>query len=92
MQRTAPRDLYDIWYLLEENGGNIEDYIFDFQKKAEHKKIDYAKLVEVVNNKEAIFRKQWEQQLINQIQDVPNFDDVWRQLGKHWKSFNKSVK
>ena len=91
IQRTAPRDLYDIWYLLEENGGNIEDYIHDFQKKAEYKKINHKTLVEVVAKKEAVFRKQWVEQIANQVQDVPDFDDVWRQLRKHWKRFRKSM-
>ncbi len=91
MQRSAPRDLYDIWYLLEENGGDIEDYIYDFQKKAERKEIDYSKLVEVVLKKESVFKKQWEEQLVNQVQNVPEFDNVWRHLGRHWKKFTKSL-
>jgi predicted nucleotidyltransferase component of viral defense system len=37
MQRTMPRDLYDLWYLFEIENFNIEEFIFDFKKKAEFK-------------------------------------------------------
>lgn len=35
MQRTEPRDLYDLWYLFEVEELNIEDFIYDFQEKVE---------------------------------------------------------
>jgi len=40
MQRTAPRDLYDIWFLIVKEGNNIEDYVSDFIKKANFKDIN----------------------------------------------------
>ncbi len=89
MQRTAPRDLYDLWYMFEENGNNIEDYIFDLQRKAEYKKLDYTKLVKIISAKEQTFKQQWESQLTNQIKDIPDFDEVLRGLGKHWRRFEK---
>lgn len=89
MQRTAPRDLYDLWFMFSENGNNIEDYIFDFQRKAEYKKLDYTQLVKIISAKEQTFKKQWESQLVNQIKEIPDFDEVWRTLGKHWRRFEK---
>lgn len=35
MQRTEPRDLYDIWYLFEVEKLDIKDFVFAFQEKAE---------------------------------------------------------
>lgn len=40
MQRTTPRDIYDLWYLFEIEGLDIEDYVFAFQNKAKHKGYD----------------------------------------------------
>ena len=91
MQRTMPRDLYDIYYLFEIENNAIEQYLLDFKKKAEFKKLNPSGLTEVVQNKKERFRKQWEENLVNQITDVPEFEDVWRRLGKHWKKFEKMV-
>jgi predicted nucleotidyltransferase component of viral defense system len=91
MQRTMPRDLYDVWYMFEMENLNIEDYIFDFQKKTEFKELDPNKLTQTVLAKEATFKAQWEKSLTQQIKDVPDFNLVWRSLGKHWKKFNKFI-
>lgn len=91
MQRTMPRDLYDNFYLFEIENNAIEQYLLDFKKKAEFKKLNPSELTEVVQNKKERFRKQWEENLVNQITDVPDFEDVWRRLGKHWKKFEKMV-
>ena len=89
MQRTAPRDLFDLWYMFAENGNNIEDYIFDFQRKAEYMKLDYTRFVKIISAKEQTFKRQWEFQLVNQIKEIPDFTEVWRGLGKHWRRFEK---
>jgi predicted nucleotidyltransferase component of viral defense system len=34
MQRTMPRDLYDIFYLFEIENNDIEQYLFNLKKKA----------------------------------------------------------
>ena len=90
IQRTMPRDIYDIWYLFEIENENIEDYIYDFRRKMEFKKLDPADLVNSVQNKMDRFKRQWNEHLINQIKDIPDFDDVWRRLSKHWKRFESS--
>lgn len=89
MQRTAPRDIYDLWYLFEIEGLDIEDYIFAFQKKATYKGYDPKELTAVVERKEKIFAKQWQKHLANQMTEIPAFNDVWRELGKHWRKFQK---
>lgn len=91
MQRTAPRDIYDLWYLFEVECENIEDYIFSFQEKASYMGYDPKRLVEVINQKEKTFEKHWRTHLANQMTDLPEFKDVWRELGKHWRKFQKSI-
>ena len=89
MQRTAPRDIYDLWYLLEIEGLNIEDYIFAFQDKAAHKGYDPQQLIITVEQKKNIFSKQWQEHLANQMREIPDFNIVWREMGKHWRKFQK---
>jgi len=91
MQRTMPRDLYDIWYMFEKENKDIKDYIFDFQEKTKFKKLDPNQFTQAILEKESTFRRQWETNLSQQIKDVPAFNDVWRTMGKHWKKFDKII-
>ncbi|MBN1116679.1 MAG: nucleotidyl transferase AbiEii/AbiGii toxin family protein [Bacteroidales bacterium] len=91
MQRTAPRDIYDLWFLFEIDGQNIEDHIFAFQDKAAHKGFDPDKLLKVIQQKEKIYSKHWNEHLSNQMTAIPDFKDVWRELGKHWRKFQKFI-
>lgn len=92
MQRTAPRDIYDLWYLFEVEGQDIEDHIFAFQDKANYKGYDPEELIEIIERKEKIFAKHWQEHLANQMTEIPDFNDVWRELGKHWRKFQKFMK
>lgn len=91
MQRTEPRDLYDLWYLFEYERKDIVDLIADLKVKAENKGLDPTKLIKAIESKEGTFKKQWDNRLVNQIHDLPNFDDVWRELGKHWRKYEKNI-
>ncbi len=91
MQRTAPRDIYDLWYLFEIEGQVLEDHVFAFQDKAKHKGYDPNKLTKVIEQKEKTFAKHWKDHLANQMTEIPDFNDVWRELGKHWRKFQKFI-
>ena len=92
IQRTMPRDLYDLWYLFEIENHSIEDYIPDFEIKKDYKGLKSQNLTDTVLKKKETFKSQWEKHLVNQINEIPNFEDVWRELGKHWRRFDKVVK
>ncbi len=92
MQRTAPRDIYDLWYLFHLERLNIEDYIFIFKDKAVYKGYDPKVLSKTVERKEKIFARQWRGHLSNQMSTLPEFEDVWRDLKKHWRIFQKFIK
>jgi predicted nucleotidyltransferase component of viral defense system len=92
MQRTMPRDLYDVWYLFEKENYKIEDYIIEFKKKTEFKDLDPNELTKTILSKNEIFKRQWENHLVNQIKEIPDFDEVWRTLGKHWRKLDKIIK
>lgn len=91
MQRTAPRDIYDLWYLFEVEGQDIEDHIFAFQDKTKHKGYDPNKLIKVIEQKEKTFAKHWKDHLSNQMTEIPDINDVWRKLGKHWRKFQRFI-
>ena len=91
MQRTAPRDIYDLWYLFEVEGQNIEDHVFAFQDKAKYKGYQPNELIKVLEQKEKTFSKHWKDHLANQMTEIPDFNDVWRELGKHWRKFQKFI-
>lgn len=89
IQRTEPRDLYDLWYMFEVDNLNIEEYIYTFQDKAIHKGYIPDQFAEKVLEKEQIFKKLWEKHLAYQLKNPAAFEDVWRDLGKHWRRFDK---
>lgn len=91
MQRTAPRDIYDLWYLFEVEGQDIEDHVFAFQEKANHKGYNPNEFTKVIEQKEKTFAKHWKEHLTNQMTEIPDFNDVWRELGKHWRKFQKFI-
>ena len=91
MQRTEPRDLYDTWYMFEVEGLDIEDYIYAFQDKAKHKGYDPDQLVSTVTDKERTFQRIWDQHLSVQIHNLPDFENVWRDLRKHWRKFSRFI-
>jgi predicted nucleotidyltransferase component of viral defense system len=83
--RTEPRDLYDFWYLTEEENFDIAKYFSEFQSKAQHKKQNSDKLLEKVLIKETRFRRDWEKKLSSQIHDIPDFDRVFRAVKRNLK-------
>jgi len=78
MGRTEPRDLYDVWWLLE--FGSLDPVILthDFMLKAGHKGHDPARLETMISRKESRFGSQWETRLAQQVRDLPPFDEVMR--------------
>lgn len=80
IQRTIPRDLYDVWYLTAHAGVDMEDVVFEFQAKAAHKGLNPAALLKVLETKEKKYQANWESSLQHQIGDLPEFEEVWRSL------------
>ena len=91
MQRTMPRDIFDLWYLFEKENQAIEDHIYAFQGKAIYKGYDPGELIKMVQVKEKIFARHWNGHLANQIKSIPDFSEVWRELGKHWRKYQKFI-
>ncbi|MFA4851329.1 MAG: nucleotidyl transferase AbiEii/AbiGii toxin family protein [Bacteroidales bacterium] len=85
MERTQPRDIYDLWFLLEVDNLDITEFSAEFSKKAKHKGFNPAELIEKVSAKEAKYKSMWETYLSNQVHDLPDFDGVFRDILKHFR-------
>ena len=88
MGRTEPRDLYDLWYLLEIEQLKVEYYWSEFVSKARHKGMDITQFTAKIGGKIQGFKARWEGSLASQIHSLPPFDQVIRELGKHFRKMN----
>lgn len=85
MGRTEPRDLYDFWYLMEIERVKIKDHWGEFERKAKHKGQNPDEFSAKVLKKENTFKRDWDKKLMNQIHDLPKFDDIMRETKRHLK-------
>ncbi len=83
MERTQPRDIYDLWYLFEHDEFTISQFATEFRKKVKHKNLNPDDFLNKVNEKEGKFKSMWEKYLSNQIHNLPDFDGIFRNLMKH---------
>jgi uncharacterized protein len=83
--RTQPRDVYDLWYLLEEEQVELEFLKPAFEQKAKHKGHQPSTFIATWNRKTKLFQTQWKQYLAHQIAELPNIESVWRALNRHFK-------
>ncbi|WP_052600178.1 nucleotidyl transferase AbiEii/AbiGii toxin family protein [Aureispira sp. CCB-QB1] len=91
MGRTTPRDLYDFDYITNTESIDLEDVIFEFERKAEHKGHIYTEFSEKVKSKETTLKKAWNNSLQHQIKDLPKFKDIWRGVKKQLRKFDKII-
>ena len=76
MQRMQARDFYDIWYLLEIHGMEIDFYLNEFEKKCANKSL---KLDERIPQ----YKGRWKGSLSEQIRNLPDFERVEREVQRH---------
>lgn len=87
MQRTQPRDYYDIWYLLEIEEMSIDFYEDEFTAKCESKGLDPKEFHEKLDRKILQYKARWEKSMSDQIKDLPPFDDVQREIKRYIKNW-----
>jgi len=80
MQRMQARDFYDIWYLLEIHGLEIDFYLNEFRAKCESKKINPSDFVKKLDQRLPQYKARWQKSMKEQIQDLPEFDQVEREV------------
>ena len=88
MQRTQARDFYDIWYLLENHGMDIDFYVNEFRNKCVSKDQNPSEFHKKLTAKLIQYKASWEKSMSDQIQNLPDFEQVEREVQRHMKKFN----
>jgi len=87
MQRMQARDFYDIWYLLEIHDMDVDFYINEFKTKCESKKVNPADFYKKLEQRLPQYKGRWQKSMNDQIQELPDFETVSREVMRHLKKF-----
>lgn len=85
MQRMQARDFYDIWYLLEEHGMDADFYVSEFEAKCKSKDLLHTDFSKKLNERLPQYKGRWKSSMSEQIKDLPDFDQVEREVQRHLK-------
>ena len=87
MQRTQPRDYYDIWYLVEIEGMDVEFHTNEFRNKCRSKDLKPEDFHKKLEQKLPQYKARWAKSMNDQIKDLPDFDQVQREVNRKIKNF-----
>lgn len=87
MQRMQARDFYDIWYLLEIHGMDIDFYVVEFRSKCKSKGIDPTEFYNKLEQRLPQYKGRWQSSMADQVQDLPDFDEALREVMRHLMKF-----
>lgn len=87
MQRMQARDFYDIWYLLEEYGMDADFYVSEFEAKCKSKDLIHTDFPKKLYERLPQYKGRWKSSMSEQIKDLPDFDQVAREVQRHLKNF-----
>jgi predicted nucleotidyltransferase component of viral defense system len=83
ISRTEPRDLYDVYWLLEQGDVDLVFIQANFDAKCRHKGQDPNRFEVALSKKERSFNKLWDLRLAVQVPDLPHLDEVMRAVRRH---------
>lgn len=85
MQRMQARDFYDLWYLLEEHGMEVNFYASEFKVKCENKNLKAEDFPTKLNERLPQYKGRWQSSMKEQINYLPDFEQVERETLRHLK-------
>lgn len=88
MQRMQARDFYDIWYLLEQHGMEVDFYMNEFETKCKSKELNHTDFLKKLAERLPQYKGRWQSSMSEQIKDLPDFDQVEREVQRHLKKLN----
>ncbi len=88
MQRMQARDFYDIWYLLEVHGMQADSYLSEFKAKCKSKNILHTDFPKKLAERLPQYKGRWRNSLSEQIKNLPDFDNVEREVQRHVRKLN----
>ena len=89
--RNEPRDIYDLWYLVSNNCLEYEYSAANIKAKGLYKGIPDFNFLEILARKESNYKNLWAKRLDTQMIELPEFDEVYRNLRKNLKSLSKAL-
>ena len=87
MQRMQPRDYYDIWYLVEVEGMEVEYFTNEFRNKCISKQQNPDDFHKKLEQKLPQYKARWKNSMSDQIKDLPDFEQVDREVSRKIKNF-----
>jgi uncharacterized protein len=78
--RNEPRDLYDLWYLLGSADLRIAEMRTELDAKLALRQRSVAGMEQAIDAKEDRLRRLWVARLSHQMNDLPPYDDVFREV------------
>jgi len=88
MQRMQARDLYDIWYLLDAEELDPAFLLVEFREKCTAKGLLPGEFHRKLSERLPQYRGRWSGSLKDQIRDLPDFEQVEREVMRNLKTFN----
>jgi predicted nucleotidyltransferase component of viral defense system len=85
MQRMQARDFYDIWYLLEVHEMEADYYVSEFEAKCKSKELMHTDFPKKLDERLPQYKGRWKSSMSEQIKDLPDFDQVEREVQRHLK-------
>jgi uncharacterized protein len=86
MQRMQPRDFYDIWYLLEVHGMDVDFYMNEFGNKCKSKELNPLDFKKKLTERIPQYKGRWAKSMNEQIHDLPDFEQVERETLRNLKN------
>ena len=78
--RNEPRDLYDLWYLLASSNLRVAEMRAELDTKLALRQRVVAGMEQAIATKEDRLRRLWAARLAHQMNQLPRFDDVFREV------------
>jgi predicted nucleotidyltransferase component of viral defense system len=85
MQRMQARDFYDIWFLLEQHNMDAAFHMKEFEKKCASKNLKHSDFPKKLTERLPQYKGRWKNSMGEQIKDLPDFDQVEREVQRHLK-------
>jgi predicted nucleotidyltransferase component of viral defense system len=84
--RNEPRDLYDIWYLIEQEQMDLAAIISEISDKLEFRGRSLEGMSDELSKKEPRLKKLWDMRLANQMSELAHFEEVYRIVKRAFRS------
>jgi predicted nucleotidyltransferase component of viral defense system len=84
--RNEPRDLYDLWFLTDSAGIELQDLVPAIQEKLRFCGRQIAGIEENILAKETRLKALWTTRLGHQITQLPEFAGVFREVRRHLRN------